>query len=99
MAGALADLKVIELGEMVSAPYAGKLMADLGAEVIKIERPKSGDRARTRGPFPGDAPHTEKSGLFLYLNTNKYGVTLDISQAEGFEIFTRRNLLSERRRR
>src|SRR6266851_7676825 len=89
MPSALNDLKIVELGEMVSAPYTSKLMADLGAEVIKIERPRAGDRARTRGPFPGDTAHPEKSGLFLYLNTNKLGVTLDIAQPEGFEIFER----------
>ena len=87
MAGALSDLKIVEVGEMVSAPYASKLLADMGAEVIKVERPGAGDRARTRGPFPGGEPHPEKSGLFLYLNTNKLGVTLDIAQPEGFEIF------------
>ena len=63
MAGALAGLKIVELGEMVSAPYAAKLMADMGAEVIKIERPGAGDRARSRGPFPGGVSHPEKSGL------------------------------------
>ena len=87
MARALSDVKIVELGELVAAPYASKLMADMGAEVIKIERPGVGDRARTRGPFPKDEPHPEKSGLFLYLNTNKLGVTLDIATAEGFEIF------------
>lgn len=86
MAGALASLKIVEIGEMASAPYAAKLMADMGAEVIKVERPGAGDRARTRGPFPGGEPHPEKSGLFLYLNTNKLGVTLDIARPEGFEI-------------
>src|ERR1700687_4335080 len=86
MAGALSGLKVIELGELASAPYAAKLMADMGAEVIKIERPGVGDCARVRGPFPGHQPHPEKSGLFLYLNTNKLGVTLDIARPEGFEI-------------
>jgi len=84
MAGALSGLKVIELGEMVSAPYAAKLMADMGAEVIKIERPGAGDHARLRGPFPGGTAHPEKSGLYLYLNTNKLGVTLDVSRPEGF---------------
>ena len=87
MAGALSDVKIVELGELVAAPYASKLMADMGAEVIKIERPGIGDRARIRGPFPKDEAHPEKSGLFLYLNTNKLGVTLDIATAEGFEIF------------
>jgi crotonobetainyl-CoA:carnitine CoA-transferase CaiB-like acyl-CoA transferase len=86
MAGALADLKVIEVGELVSAPYCTKLMADMGADVVKIERPGAGDRARTRGPFPKDEPHAEKSGLFLYLNANKKGVTLDISRPEGMAI-------------
>src|SRR5438132_12034376 len=89
MPGALSSLRVIELGEMVSAPYATKLMADLGAEVIKIERPGIGDRARTRGPFPGHSPHPEKSGLFLYLNTNKYGVTLDITKPDGMRFLER----------
>jgi crotonobetainyl-CoA:carnitine CoA-transferase CaiB-like acyl-CoA transferase len=71
---------------MVSAPYAAKLMADLGAEVIKVERPGGGDKARTRGPFPGGSPHPEKSGLFLYLNSNKYGITLDLSRPEGMQL-------------
>ena len=86
MAGALASLKIIEIGEQVSAPYAAKLMADMGAEVIKVERPRAGDSARSRGPFPGGTPHPEKSGLFLYLNANKYGVTLDIARPEGMEL-------------
>ena len=64
-------------------------MADLGAEVIKIERPGAGDRARARGPFPGGTAHPEKSGLFLYLNTNKLGVTLDIVASRGFELLER----------
>src|SRR5690349_18989238 len=89
MAGALAGLKVVELGEMVSAPYAAKLLADMGADVIKIERPVGGDRARLRGPFPGGEPHPEKSGLYLYLNTNKLGVTLDVSRPDGFELLER----------
>src|SRR5215510_4530141 len=93
MAGALSSLKVIEVGELVSAPYAAKLMADMGADVIKVERPGSGDKARTRGPFPSHAPHPEKSGLFLYLNTNKYGVTLNLAQATGQDLFHR--LLTE----
>ena len=75
---ALAGLKVIELGDLVSAPYCCKLMADLGAEVIKIEKPGAGDIARSMKPFAGDIPGTERSGLFLYLNTNKLSITLDI---------------------
>ena len=80
---ALAELRVIEYGQLVSAPYAGKLMADLGADVIKIEPPRSGDPARQRGPFPRGEPDLECSGLFLYLNSNKRGITLDPSRQEG----------------
>src|SRR6266540_1669395 len=86
---ALQDIRIVECGHLVSAAYAAKLMADMGAEVIKIEEPASGDQARQRGPYPGHIPHPEKSGLFLYLNTNKYGVTLDLHQAAGQEIFHR----------
>jgi crotonobetainyl-CoA:carnitine CoA-transferase CaiB-like acyl-CoA transferase len=78
----LTGLKVVECGNLVSAAYLGKLMADLGAEVIKVEEP-AGDQARSRGPFPGGTPHPEKSGLFLYLNTNKLGVTLDLRRPKG----------------
>jgi crotonobetainyl-CoA:carnitine CoA-transferase CaiB-like acyl-CoA transferase len=77
----LEGVRVLELGHMVSAAYATKLMADLGAEVIKVEEP-SGDRARQRGPFPEGVKDTEKSGLFLYLNTNKRSVTLDLQQQQ-----------------
>jgi crotonobetainyl-CoA:carnitine CoA-transferase CaiB-like acyl-CoA transferase len=58
------------------------LLADFGAEVIKVEEP-GGDTSRRRGPFPGDTPHAEKSGLFLYLNTNKLGVTLNLRAPRG----------------
>lgn len=88
-ARALEGFRIIECGEMVSAAYAAKLMADMGAEVIKIEEPASGDAARQRGPFPGRLPHPEKSGLFLYLNTNKRGITLNLEDRRGQEIFAR----------
>lgn len=78
----LTGLKVIECGHLVSSPYLGKLLADFGAEVIKVEEP-GGDISRQRGPFPGDTPHAEKSGLFLYLNTNKLGVTLNLRTPRG----------------
>ena len=74
----LEGVKVLELGHMVSAAYATKLMADLGAEVIKVEEP-TGDVSRQRGPFPEGIVDPEKSGLFLYLNTNKRGVTFNTS--------------------
>ncbi|HJY81291.1 MAG TPA: CoA transferase [Candidatus Binatia bacterium] len=86
MTQALSDVRVIEIGEMVSAPYAAKMLADVGAEVIKVERPREGDRARRMGPFPLGGADPEQSGLFLYLNANKLGITLDIAQPAGFEI-------------
>ena len=85
--GALSDLKVLEYADFVSGPFCGKLMADLGAEVIKIEAPFSGDTARQTGPFPDDVPHPERSGLFLYLNTNKRSITLDLKTPAGAAIF------------
>jgi CoA:oxalate CoA-transferase len=85
--GALSDLKVLEFGNLVSAAYCTKMMADLGAEVIKIERPGRGDEARRRGPFAKDLPGPERSGLFSYLNTNKLSVTLNPETARGKKIF------------
>jgi len=87
MAGqALEGLKVVECGEFISAAYCAKMMADLGAEVIKIEETGTGDEARRYGPFPDDIPHPEKSGLFLYLNGNKLGITLNMRTAMGRSI-------------
>jgi len=71
---------------MVSAPYCARMFADLGADVIKVE-PPNGEAARRAGPFPGDVSHPEKSGLFFIMNTNKRGVTCDVSTAQGRELF------------
>ena len=76
--GLLNGLRVLEFGEFISAPYCGKLLADLGADVIKIERAGTGDWARDYGPWPGDVPNRERSGLFLYLNADKRGVSLNL---------------------
>ncbi len=84
---ALADFKVVEWGNFISAPYCTKLLADMGAEVIKIEPPGTGDETRRYGPFPNDVPDGEQSGLFLYLNTGKLSVTLNPATATGQEIF------------
>jgi len=74
---------------MITAPYAAKMLGDMGAEIIKVERPASGDRARTMGPFPGAHVDAERSGLFLYLNTNKLGITLDVTKPGGFALLER----------
>jgi crotonobetainyl-CoA:carnitine CoA-transferase CaiB-like acyl-CoA transferase len=83
----LEGLRVLELGRFISAPYCGKLLADLGAEVIKVEAPGTGDPARQYGPFLHDEPHPERSGLFLYLNANKLGITLKLATPTGQDIF------------
>ena len=82
----LEGLRVLELGEWVSAPYCGKLLADMGAEVIKIERSPAGDPIRGYGPYPNDEPHYERSGMFLYLNSNKRGITLNLETPTGKEL-------------
>ena len=79
----LQGVRVIELGGDTSAPFCGKLLAQYGAEVIKVEEPSSGDPSRRKGPFAGDDPHPEKSLPFLYLNAGKLGVTLDVSSRTG----------------
>jgi len=81
-----AGLKVIEYGEYISAPYCTRLLAGLGADVIKVEK-TGGDEARINGPFPKDIPHPEKSGLYLSLNANKKGVTLNLDKPKGKEVF------------
>jgi benzylsuccinate CoA-transferase BbsF subunit len=87
--GALEGIRVIELGQLVSAPYCAKLFADYGADVIKIELPRTGDIARQWGPFPHDQPDAEKSGLFCFLNTNKRGITLDVSHPRARDLLFR----------
>ena len=84
---ALSDVKVLDLTWHIAGPYCTKLLADYGAEVIKVERPGGGDPARRMGPFLGDDPHPEKSGLFLHLNTNKKSITLNLKSATGKRIF------------
>jgi len=86
---ALEGVKVIEYCRTLTGAYTGKILADFGAEVLKIEQPGVGDEARRKAPFPADIPHPEKSGLFLYLNTNKLSLTLDPDKATGKEIFRR----------
>jgi len=134
--GALTGLLVLDLSENISGPYCTKLLADYGATVIKIEKPRTGDASRRTGPFPNrtakavtinpinaiplspsaegfggfcrgeptcsptagrhtglplrdtvNPPEIEKSGLFLFLNTSKKSVTLDIEHESGRDIF------------
>src|SRR3984957_12679137 len=86
MSGPLEGWRVLDLSQGITGPYVTKLCSDYGADVIKVERPGSGDVSRRIGPFPGDDPHAEKSGMFLTLNTGKRGVTLDLSTRTGREL-------------
>ena len=81
----LAGIRILDLSHGIVGPFCAKQLADFGADVIKVERPGTGDWARRVGPFPGDVSHPEKSGLFLFLNTNKRGITLDLKSTEGVE--------------
>ncbi len=79
-AAALDGIRILEWSHRMTDQFTAKLIADLGADVIKIE-PPAGGPARRYGPFPQDEPHPERSGLFLNANTNKRGITLKIASA------------------
>lgn len=83
---ALEGIRVLEFATMVSGPYCGKLLGDLGADVIKVEAPV-GDPSRGAGPFPEGGPDPEKSALFLYTNTSKRGIVLDLTVPDQLERF------------
>ena len=81
--------RILDLSQGITGPYCTKLFADYGAEVTKIEQPGRGDVSRRFGPFPGDEPHRERSGMFLELNTGKRSVTLNLKTRSGREILLR----------
>ena len=82
----LAGVRVLDLTRRIAGPYCTKLMADYGADVIKIEQPGIGDPSRRLQPFFHDTPDAEGSLHFLYLNTSKRGITLDLQSDRGREI-------------
>lgn len=88
MTSALADVRVIECCDFVAGPFCSKLLADLGADVVKIEPPE-GDSARRHPPFLHDQPSLELSGMFLWLNSDKRGITLRLDMSQGREVFQR----------
>jgi len=75
----LSDLRVVELGNIVAGPFAGSMLADLGADVVKVERPGTGDIIRTQGET-GEA-------MFAALNRNKRSITLDLKSEAGLAAF------------
>jgi len=85
----LGDIRVLDLSDDVAGPFCAKLLAGLGAEVIKVEPPGTGDVTRSTGPFVHETPHVEQSAAFLYLNTGKKSITLDIQSQTGVCIVQR----------
>ncbi len=84
MNGPLHDIRVLDASRILSGPYCTMLLADLGAEVLKVEYPRGGDPARTLHPFVGD-----DSAFFLSVNRGKKSITLDLSTQTGRELFLR----------
>jgi crotonobetainyl-CoA:carnitine CoA-transferase CaiB-like acyl-CoA transferase len=83
--GPLEGIRVMDLTTGVAGPHATKLLADYGADVVKVEPPE-GDRSRREGPFKDDRPDPEGSAEFLWLNTNKRSVVADLETAEGRDL-------------
>ncbi len=77
---ALAGVRVLEYTEIASASFCARLLGDAGADVVKVESP-AGDPHRQYGPFPDGQPDPDWSGMFLYLNANKRGMTLDLAES------------------
>ena len=87
--GILDGIRVLDLSQDIAGASCTKMLAEMGAEVVKIEPPGIGDPTRRAGPFRDDSPDTEASGLFLYLNTGKKGITLDVTSSSGRSILER----------
>jgi crotonobetainyl-CoA:carnitine CoA-transferase CaiB-like acyl-CoA transferase len=94
MLGLLEDVRVLELSHSLSGAFCAKLLADQGAEALKVEPPGRGDAWRHEPPFIGGEPHPDRSTLFLAFNTNKRSITLDLTAPTGQAIFLR--LIAER---
>jgi len=81
--GPLSGVRVAEFGGELSVPYAGKLLSDLGATVLKFEDAETGDPSRGYGPFPEGDTGPEASGMFAYLNTGKHSITRQLLHRDG----------------
>ena len=81
----LTGVRVVECAERIAGPFCGRLLARLGAEVVKVERPGTGDPARGEGPFRGGVPDLNGGGLFAYLNAGKLSVEADPASNEGWQ--------------
>ena len=91
-AGALAGVRVLDMSRVLAGPWCGQILADLGAEVIKVERPGNGDDTRAWGPpylKDRDGSDTHESAYFLSTNRGKKSITLDIAKPAGQDIARR----------
>jgi len=88
MSGSLAGIKVLDLGHAVAGPLCAALLADHGAQVLKIES-TDGDHARAVGPFPGDPQTTQFGAVFQFANRNKRGLALDLKSPAGVQVLLR----------
>ena len=89
MAGPLSHIKVLDLSRVLAAPWTGQNLADLGAEVIKVERPRKGDYSRAFGPpwlKAQDGTDTTESAYFLAANRGKKSITIDLSTPRGQDL-------------
>ncbi|WP_341646249.1 CaiB/BaiF CoA transferase family protein [Thauera sp. SDU_THAU2] len=89
MAGALSHIRVLDLSRILAGPWAGQMLADLGADVIKVERPGAGDDTRSWGPpwlKDGQGADTDIAAYYLCANRNKRSVTIDITRPEGQQL-------------
>lgn len=84
--GAFGSIRLLEISREPAGAYCAKLLADMGADVLKIEPPGTGDDSRRYGPFPNDVPDPERSGLHLYLDTSKRSVTLNLRSSDGRDL-------------
>ena len=92
MAGALSHIRVLDLSRILAGPWAGQILADLGADVIKVERPGPGDDTRGWGPpwiKDDQGKDTSVAAYYLCANRNKRSITVDITQPEGQDIVRR----------
>jgi CoA:oxalate CoA-transferase len=89
MLGLLDDVRVLELTHSLSGAFCAKLLADQGADTLKVEPPGRGDPARSEPPFIGGEPHPDRSSLFLAFNTNKRSLTLDVATPTGRAVLLR----------
>lgn len=79
----LHGLKVLDLSQGIAGPFCAKLLADLGADTVKVEHPDHPDVSRSYGPFPDNEPDAERSASFFYFNTSKRSMLLDLDSSAG----------------